>query len=75
MLRRTVVKKALAGESEHLVGFFKSAVSAVVGVGDVLGCFEGGIEGTHEVELGLWGAELDEVAFVGGVHGDDPLVA
>lgn len=58
-----------------MVDLFEAAVAAVVGVGDILGGLQGGVEGTHEVELGLWGAEFDEVAFVGGVHGDDPLVA
>lgn len=65
----------MASDGEHLVDFFEAVVSAVVGVGDVLWGFEGWVEGTHEVELWLWGAELDEVAFVGGVHWDDPLVA
>jgi len=58
-----------------LVDLFEAAVTTVVGVGDILWFFESGVEGTHEVELGLWGAELDEVAFVGGVHGDDVVEA
>jgi len=70
-----VIQKTLAREGEHLVDLFEALVAAVVGVGDILWGFEGGIEGTHEVELGLWGAEFDEVAFVGGVHGDDEAEA
>jgi len=70
-----VIEKSLARASEHVVDLVEPVVAAVVGVGDILGAGQGWVEGAHEVELRFWGAEFDEVAFVGGVHGDDPLEA
>jgi len=54
-----------------LVDFFEAAVAAVVGIGDVLWGFEGGVEGSDECEFGIGDTDFLEVAEVLGVHGDD----
>ena len=54
-----------------MVDFIETVVSAVVGVGDILWCFEGGVVGSHEGEFGFGDTEFDEVLFVACVHRDD----
>lgn len=70
-----LIEKSLTGASEHLVDFFEAVVSAVVGVGDILGFGEGGVVGAHEFEFGIRDFELAQVAVVGGVHWDDVVEA
>lgn len=68
-----LIEKSLTGASDHLVDLFETPVAAVVGVGDILWFFEGGVVGSYEGELGFWCAEFDQVAFVACVHRDDVL--